>query len=64
MGMMCSDIKLLSSTLHDVQQVLQPSIIVFCGTHNILWNIFTFILNVGIILQNIISSTEHCYGYE
>ena len=38
----------------------------FCGTDSILWNIphIQNSLNVGNILWNIVSPTEHCYECE
>jgi hypothetical protein len=43
---------------------LFEAITMFCRTNNILQNIFNFSLNVRIILQNIVSPAEHCYGFE
>ena len=37
------------------------SIIVLCGTDNILWNIPSFKLNMGNIPHNTINPPKHCY---
>jgi hypothetical protein len=40
------------------------SIKVLCGSDNIIWNIPHIHNEYGIILQNIVSFIEHCYGFE
>ena len=35
-----------------------------CGTDNIMYNISSCMLNLRNIMQNSVSPTKHCYGYE
>ena len=35
-----------------------------CGTVSIMQNILSFMLDVGVIPQNVVSPTKHCYAFE
>ena len=48
----------------DINITLFRCITMFPATNNILQNISTSIMNVENIPPNVVSPTEHCYGYE
>ena len=66
MGVQCKNISKSDQSWIGITALFR-SIIVLCGTDNILQNIPIFRLNMigyGNILQNIVSPTKHCYECE